>query len=130
MIHFIYGDEKYDLYKFVDEVKKKFDNLELGINYFNITTNNLNELDSIYETVTFFSSNKLVIIKDTKLKFDVNKLIEKSDDQDVYIIIEDSLDKRTTEYKLLSKNSSIKEFKHLNEKELSIYILSVIKKCG
>ena len=130
MIYLVYGDEKYELYRFIESIKKKQENLELGINYFNITNENINEIDSIYETVTFFSSSKLVIIKDTKLKFDIQKLLDKSDSEDTYVIIEDSLDKRTSEYKLLSKNSEVKEFKHLNEKELSIYIINVIKQYG
>ena len=130
MIYLAYGEEKYELYRFVESIKKKFDNLELGINYFNITLENLNELDSIYETVTFFSSNKIVIIKDTKLKFDVEKLVEKADNEDIYVIIEDSIDKRTSEYKMISKNCQIKEFKQFNEKELATYIVSVIKQYG
>ena len=130
MIYLLYGDEKYELYRFVEDIKKKQDNLELGINYFNITSENINELDNIYETVTFFASSKLVIIKDTKLKFDIQKLIEKADNEDTYVILEDSLDKRTTEYKLISKNAQIKEFKHLNEKELASYIINVIKQYG
>ena len=130
MIYLVYGEEKYELSRFIESIKKKQDNLEIGINYFNITNENINELDSIYETVTFFSSSKLVIIKDTKLKFDIQKLLDKADGEDTYIVVEDTLDKRTSEYKLISKNSEIKEFKHLNEKELSSYIIAVIKQYG
>jgi len=75
MIYLLYGEEKYDLYKFVDKIKSKFDKLETGVNLFYITKENMNEIESISQSVTFFGSNKIIIIKDTNLKFDVKKLI-------------------------------------------------------
>lgn len=127
MIYLLYGEEKYDLYKFVDKIKSGFDRLEIGVNLFNITKENINELEGISSTVTFFGDNKLIIIKDTNLKFDVKKMISNSDKDDTYLVIEDSLDKRTVEYKELAKNSEVKEFKHLNNKEMITYIISTLK---
>lgn len=127
MVYLLYGEEKYDLYKFVDKIKSGFDKLETGVNLFNITKENINELDSISSTVTFFGGNKLVIIKDTNLKFDVKKMISDADKEDIYLVIEDAIDIRTVEYKELSKNSEVKEFKHLNEKEMINYIISTLK---
>lgn len=130
MIYLVYGEEKYELYRFLDGIKSKFEKIEQGINYFNITLENINELEDIYQSVTFFGGNKLVVIKDTKLKFDVKKMIELSDAEDIYVVIEESVDKRTSEYKLLSKNSEVKEFKHLNEKEMVKYLVTVFKGYG
>lgn len=127
MVYLLYGEEKYDLYKFVDKIKSGFDKLEIGVNLFNITKENINELESISSTVTFFGGNKLIIIKDTNLKFDIKKITSNVDKEDIYLIIEDSVDKRTSEYKELSKNSEVKEFKHLNEKEMINYIMSTLK---
>lgn len=127
MIYLLYGDEKFDLYKFVDKIKSGFDKLEVGVNLFNVTTDNISQLDTIYSTVTFFGGNKLVIIKDTKLKFDAKNLIASADKDDIYLIIENSIDKRTSEYKELSKNVEVKEFKHLNTKEMVNYIISTLK---
>ncbi len=128
MIYVLYGPEKYELYRFVDSVKSSFDTLENGINYFNINLDNIKELDSIYNSMTFFSSNKLVIIKDTKLKFDVTKLLLEADEEDTYIIIEDSLDKRLSVYKELSKKAQVKEFKELTPKEMISYLVTTFKK--
>lgn len=128
MIYLVYGEEKYDVYKFLDSIKAKFEKLEQGINYFNITMENITELNNIYESVTFFGGNKLVVIKDTKLKFDIVKLIELSDKDDYYVIIEDIIDKRTTEYKLISKNAQIKEYKHLKEIEVVNYLVNMFKR--
>jgi len=127
MIYLLYGEEKYDLYKFVDKIKSKFDKLETGVNLFYITKENINELEYTAQSVTFFGSNKIIIIKDTNLKFDIKKLILNCDENDIYIVIEDNLDKRTSEYKELSKNSEIKEFKHLNTKDMISYMISTLK---
>lgn len=127
MIYLLYGEEKYDLYKFVDKIKSGFEKLEVGVNLFNITKENINELDSISSTVTFFGGNKLIIIKDTNLKFDFKKIISNADKEDIYLVIEDTVDKRTVEYKELSKIAEVKEYKHLNEKEMANYIVSTLK---
>lgn len=127
MIYLLYGEEKYDLYKFVDGVKSKFDKLEIGVNLFNITKENINELESIAHSITFFGQNKLIIIKDTNLKFDVSKMLENSEKEDIYLIIEDTIDKRTSEYKEISKNAEVKEFKHLNSKDMISYLINTLK---
>lgn len=127
MIYLLYGEEKYDLYKFVDKLKSKFDKLETGVNLFQITKENINELESISYSVTFFGSSKLVIIKDTELKFDVKKMIENADKDDLYLVIENSVDKRLVQYKELSKHSEVKEFKYLSAKEMIEYIIKTLK---
>ncbi len=128
MIYLFYGEEKYELYKEVEKIKKKFERLEVGVNFFNITKDNITELSTLYNSVNFFGEGKIVIIKDTALKFDVKRLILEADENDSYIIIEDTVDKRLSEYKQLAKVATIKEFKFLNENEMSAYISSTLKK--
>ncbi|MBR1884455.1 MAG: DNA polymerase III subunit delta [Clostridia bacterium] len=128
MIYLFYGEEKYELYKELEKIKKGFEKLEVGVNYFNITKDNITELESLYDSVSFFGGNKLVVIKDTGMKFDTKKLVTDSDKDDVYVIIEDSVDKRLTSYKDLSKAAEIKEFKYLNENEMANYIITTLKK--
>lgn len=127
MVYLLYGEEKYDLHKFVEKIKSDFEKLEVGVNLFNITKENINELYAISQSVTFFGSNKLVILKDTGLKFDINKFLSNIDKNDVYLIIEDNVDKRTVEYKELLKNCEVKEFKYLNSKEMINYIITTLK---
>ena len=71
-IYLLYGEEKYDLNQRVEKIKREFQNLELGVNLFYITSDNIDELESVAQGVTFFGSEKLIIIKDTNLKFNVN----------------------------------------------------------
>ncbi len=126
-IYLFYGDEKYDLNKEVQKIKDKFNKLEIGINFFIINNENIDKLNDIIEGTTFFGDEKLIIIKDTNLKFDV--IILKDLDKNIIIlIIEDSIDKRLSAYKVLSKISNCKEFKKLDEKSMSLYICKLFNK--
>ena len=128
-IYLLYGEEKYDLNSKVEKIKKEFSNLEVGVNLFYVNLDNLDELENITQSVTFFGSEKLIIIKDTKLKFNVDLL--KDIDPDIkVIIIEDSVDKRTSEYKTLSKIAEVNEYKHPDEKQMITYISDILKKYG
>ena len=75
-IYFFYGEEKYDIEQNVQKIKKEFGNLELGINLFYIDSENVQNLEQISSGVSFFGEEKLIIMKNTKLKFDVD-FIEK-----------------------------------------------------
>ena len=127
-IYIFYGEEKYDLEQRIEKIKKEFLNLELGINLFYITAENIGELENISTLTSFFGEEKLVIIKNMNLKFDTSILIENSTQSVTYIVVEDSLDKRTTQYKELSKVSEIVEFKFLDEAKMTTYIIQVLKK--
>lgn len=126
-IYLLYGEEKYDINQKIEKIKKEFSNLEVGVNLFYVNLDNINELESITQGVTFFGSEKLIIIKNTNLKFNVNLLKELEDDIKV-IIVEDNVDKRLTEYKTLSKIAECIEYKHFDERQMIQFIIDILKK--
>ncbi|MEG2310499.1 MAG: DNA polymerase III subunit delta [Clostridia bacterium] len=126
-IYFFYGDEKYDLELRIQKIKKEFKNLEIGLNLIYITSENIKELENICQGVTFFGTEKLIIIKDTKLQFNINYIIDLDEDS-VVIIVEDSVDKRTTQYKALVKISECIEFKYMDIKAHITYIMQTLNK--
>lgn len=126
-IYLLYGEEKYDLEQKVEKIKKEFEKLELGVNLFYITKENINELESVCQGFTFFGASKLIIIKNTNLKFEVEYLKDLDEDSKV-VIIEDSVDKRLTSYKQLSKIAECIEFKHMKDKEITSYIIQILKR--
>ena len=126
-IYLLYGEEKYELNQKVEKIKKEFSNLQVGVNLFYINNENIDELPSITQGVTFFGSEKLIIIKNTNLKFDTN--IIKDIDEDIkVIIIEESVDKRLSEYKNLAKFAECTEFKHLDAAQMTDFIIETLKK--
>ena len=126
-IYLLYGEEKYDIEQKVEKIKKDYEHLEVGVNLFYITKENINELETISQGVTFFGESKLIIIKNTNLKFDVSYLND-IDPKTQVIIIEDSVDKRLTSYKQLSKIAECTEFKHMKDKEIVSYIIQLLKR--
>ncbi len=128
-IYLLYGEEKYDLNRKVEQIKKEFPKLELGVNLFYINKENIKELEDVIQEMTFFGNSKLIIIKDTSLKFDTEVLKDLNDGTKV-VIIEDSVDKRLASYKQLSKMAECLEFKHLNENQRTTYIIQTLKKYG
>lgn len=126
-IYLLYGEEKYELEQKVQKIKKEFANLQVGVNLFYINNDNIDELANVIQVVTFFGSEKLIIIKNTNLKFNVELL--KTIDEDVkVVIIEDSVDKRLSEYKTLSKIAECIEFKHLDERQMAQFIVDTLRK--
>lgn len=128
-IYLFYGEEKYDLNQRVEKIKKEFPNLQVGLNLYYLNKENIDELGSLTQGVTFFGSSKLIIIKYTNLKFDIKKL-EGLDEDIKVVILEDSVDKRTSEYKWLSKNAECVEFSYLDQDKMVTYIASVLTKCN
>ncbi|MDD3304273.1 MAG: DNA polymerase III subunit delta [Clostridia bacterium] len=128
-IYLLYGEEKYDLNKKVKSIEKEFENLQVGLNLFYITKENIDELDTVSQGVTFFGTKKLIILKETGLKFNIN-LLEENDEDTTYVIIENSVDKRLTEYKKLSKIAECIEYKHLDQNQMADYLYNMIKRYG
>lgn len=126
-IYLLYGEEKYDMERKIATIKKGFDKLEVGINLFNITKENIDDLKNILEEFTFLGSHKLVIIKNTNLKFDV-ELLENIDEEIVVIIVEDGVDKRTASYKQISKLAQILEYKRLDRKAMTTYVYDLLRR--
>lgn len=126
-LYLLYGEEKYDLEQMVEKLKKKMDRLEEGINFFYLTMDTIDQLTDVLQGVTFFGSEKLIIIKETKLKFEV-ALLESLDEDTLVIVIEDSVDKRTSEYKKMAKIAECMEFKHMDQKQMIDYIMQILKK--
>ena len=126
-IYLLYGEEKFDLERKKSSIKKGFEKLENGVNLFYITKDNIDELKNILSEVTFFGSDKLVIIKDTSLKFNID-LLDEIDEDTVVVIVEESIDKRLTTYKKLSKIAEIFEYKPLDRKSMTTYVYDLLKR--
>lgn len=126
-IYLLYGEEKYDLNRKITSIKKEFDKLEIGVNLFYITKENINDLKNILSEVTFFGSHKLVIIKETNLKFDID-MLKDLDEDIVVVIVEESVDKRLSSYKTLSKIAEVCEFKSLDRRAMTTYVYDLLKK--
>lgn len=124
-VYLFYGEEDYDISRYIEKIKKCFDNLEVGVNLSILDKSNIDMLSDLCDLVSFFGSKKLIIVKDTGLKFNVNMLDNINEDTTI-IIEEKSVDKRTSEWKYLSKNHLCIEFAKLNEKDAATYVIKTL----
>jgi len=124
-VYLFYGEENYDISRYIEKIKKCFNNLEVGVNLYILDKSNIEMLSDLCDLVSFFGSKKLIIVKDTGLKFNVNMLDNINEDTTI-IIEEKSIDKRTSEWKYLSKNATCIEFAKLNEKDAATYVIKTL----
>lgn len=121
-IYLLYGTETYDVENYVEKIKKCFANLELGVNFFVLDKTSVDSLEDICDSVSFFGLEKLVIIKNTGLKFNKEIFENINNPELVIVITEESVDKRTSEYKYLTKKAVCVEFNKLNEKDAVFFV--------
>lgn len=121
-IYLLYGTEKYDVENYVEKIKKCFANLSYGVNYFELDKSSIDTLSDLCESVSFFGLEKLIVIKDSGLKFNKDVLDNITNPKLVVIFIESSVDKRTSEYKYLSQKANVVEFNKLNEKDAVFFV--------
>ena len=124
-VYLFYGEENYDISRYIEKIKKCFDNLEVGVNLYILDKTNIDMLADLCDLVSFLGSKKLIIVKDTGLKF--NTAVLDNINEDTTIIIEEkSVDKRTSEWKYLNKNATCIEFAKLNEKDAATYVIKTL----
>ncbi len=129
-IFLLFGEESYEINKILERVKKTFSNLEVGVNYFNIDKSNISSLSEVLSVISFFGEQKLVVIKDTGLKFNMEVFDNMNKEEVAVLIIEQSVDKRIAEYKYLSKNAECLEFNELKDLEATNYVIKTLKAYG
>lgn len=125
-VYFFYGEEQYDVERYVEKIKKTFTNIEKGVNFFEIDKSNIKELSDAIEGVSFFGEDKLVVINNTELKFDVELLKDITNDKLIVVILEKSVDKRTVAYKTLTKIAKCVEFAKQNEKDAAFFVIRTL----
>lgn len=122
-IYYIYGSEVYDVNKYKDKIVKNYlENPTLGINYFVIDKSGLDSLKDICEELTFFGTKKVVHIKNTNLKFNIEYLKDISNKDLLVIVTEEEVDKRTKEHKELIKIAKCIECIKLKERDAVFFV--------
>ena len=125
-IYLIYGDEKYDIERYIEKIKKCYENLESGVNLFVLDKTNINTLSDVIESVSFFGLEKLIIVKNINLKFNKDILDNINNPELAIVFVEDSVDKRTSEYKYLTKKATCVECSKLNEKDAVFFVVRTL----
>lgn len=125
-VYLIYGTEIYDVQRYVEKMKKSIPNLQNGVNFFTLDKTNIDSLKDTMDSVSFFGLRKFILVKDINLKFNKAVLEDITNPELLLVFVEESVDKRTAEYKYLAKNAKVVECNKLNEKDAVMFVIRML----
>ena len=133
MIYLLYGTDNYIKNEYLKKIKKKFDELKLGINYIQIDENNCQNIISDIETPAFGYDTKLIVSRNCNFAKKKNlvgeKLAEYLNSSNLegieLVIIEEEIEKTTPLYKSIEKIGQVKECNEKTPRELISQIKSI-----
>lgn len=125
-VYLIYGTETYDVQRYVEKMKKSIPNLQNGVNFFTLDKTNIDSLKDTMDSVSFFGLRKFILVKDINLKFNKAVLEDITNPELLLVFVEESVDKRTAEYKYLAKNAKVVECNKLNEKDAVMFVIRML----
>lgn len=133
MVYTLTGTNSFELGSFLSQIKSDFMTKYSDDGIENYTGDQLTPelITNAFGGVSLFSSNRMVVIRglvEAKevIDFLLNQIKTVSDEVTV-VLIEPNLDKRTSLYKTLKKETQFKEFGNLGESELVSWIQSEVK---
>jgi len=134
--YLFYGEEKYMISQMKNQLKKALvsEDDTMNYSYFEGKKADSVEIAELAKTLPFFSDHRFIILDETGLgkKSDDSFIdaLKEASDTSVLLFIEDSVDKRSKIYKFLSKEGHVVCFESAGDKELSRWLMSLLKKEG
>lgn len=121
-----------ELHKIIDGFKTDFGDSIENFDGMEITTSD-SLLDSV-RSISFLDPRKLVIVrsfsKNLELMGRIEDIIAQTADSTDLVFVEKALDKRTTQYKFLQKNTDMRVFNDLSPNDLARWITEYLKHQG
>lgn len=131
-IYLLYGEEDYLKKLYKDKLKTAIigEDLTMNYNYYEGKNIDTSEVISQAQTLPFFNDKRLIIIENSELfkkQNDLADFIGSMPDTTYIIFVENQIDKRGRLYKQVNKVGTVSEMKGLNDKNLKIWIASILK---
>lgn len=131
--YLLYGEEDYLRKMYKDDLRQAIigDDLTMNYNYYEGKSIDEIQVIDVGETLPFFNDKRLIIIENSNFFSVQNLLSDKlsSLPESTHIIfVEEKVDKRTKLYKQIKKLGTVTEFQGLNERNLRIWVATLLKK--
>lgn len=136
MIYAFAGSNWFSLRQEVDSLTNNFmaKNGSLNIEKFDCADKEKSELIASIQSVSLFSEQKLIIVENLfiykEITEDLNKFLDSIDDTVTFVIVEKTIDKRSSYYKNLKKLPNFKEFNELEGISLENWIKKYVSTKG
>ncbi len=134
-LYLLYGDEEYLKRYYRENLKYCIleDSDEMNFSKFENKGIDLNEVQSIADTLPFFSDHRLIIIQDSglfKTSSDFSDYLEHMPDSTIIVFVEKQVDKRNKLYKYINKNGIAAEIKVKDTQEVLNWAAKRLKDAG
>lgn len=132
--YLLYGTENYLVKLYRDKLKLAIlGDDTMNYSYFEGKDINLNEINDISQTLPFFNDKRLIILENSgmfKTSNDLSDILKASPESTIFIFVEAEIDKRNKSYKFIKDNGVISEMKALDDKNLKLFIVSLLGPVG
>ena len=134
-LYLLYGDEEYLKRYYRENLKYCIleDSDDMNFSKFENKGIDLNEVQSIADTLPFFSEHRLIIIQDSglfKSSNDFTDYLEHMPDSTIIVFVEKEIDKRNKLYKYINKNGIAAEIKVKDSEEVLNWAAKRLKESG
>lgn len=134
-VYLLYGQEDYLRLLYRDKLREVILPLEdtMNYSYFEGKDIDLGEVESIADTVPFFSEQRLILIENSglfKKQNDFADYLKTMPDTTKIIFVEAEVDKRNKLFKAVKKLGTVAELNGLPEKDLKVWAAAYLKKNG
>ncbi len=134
-VYLLYGQEDYLRLLYRDKLREAILPLEdtMNYSYFEGKDIDLGEVESIADTVPFFSEQRLILIENSglfKKQNDFADYLKTMPDTTKIIFVEAEVDKRNKLFKAVKKLGTVAELNGLPEKDLKVWAAAYLKKNG
>lgn len=134
-IYLLYGIESYLKTLYRDKLKEAIlgDSDEMNFSSFEGKNLEINELSAVAQTLPFFADRRLILVQNSGLFKSSSELadqLKELPESTVIIFIEEEVDKRNRLYKLVKDKGTISEMNGMDEKNLKLFIASLLEQEG
>lgn len=133
--YLLYGNEAYLIKLYRDKLRDAIlgDMDQMNYSRFEGKDIDLKEVNDIAQTLPFFSNRRLILIEQSgffKGQSELTDILTKAPDSTLFIFTETDVDKRNKAYKLLKDRGNISEMNGLDERNLKLFVASILKPSG
>lgn len=130
--YLLYGGESYLIKLYRDKLLDAImgDSDQMNYSRFEGKDINLNEVNDIAQTLPFFSDKRLILMEQSgcfKAQSDLSNILLNAPQSTIFIFTEQDVDKRNKAYKLVNSRGNVSEMKGLDDKNLRLFVVSLLK---
>lgn len=134
-VYLLYGQEDYLKLLYRDKLKNAIVAPEdtMNYSYFEGKDLDLTAVQSMADTVPFFSERRLLVLENSglfKKQNDFADYIKTMPETSIIVFVEHEVDKRNKLYKAVQKQGTVSEMNGLSEKDLKLWIATYLQKNG